>query len=191
MSGLSGRALRAVRRRMQLLQQDPFDALHPGMSVSAIVSEPLAIAGIPRSARAVLVADALGSVDLSPAVRFLHRYPDELSGGQRQRVAIARALVAKPRLIVADEPTSMLDASLRAGLLDLILDMRDALGTAVIFITHDLALARHVCDRIGVIEAGELVEIGEPDVIIANPKHPATQELLAAVESLSTTGGNL
>ena len=185
---LSRADLKLVRRRMQLLQQDPFDALHPGMRLAAAVAEPLVIAGVARAVRTQRAADALESVGLTPAERFLSRYPDELSGGQRQRVAIARALVARPRLLVADEPTSMLDASLRAGILDLISALRDSLGTAVLFITHDLALARHVCDRIGVVDGGRLVEVGAPDALIDSPQHPATEQLLAAAEPISTTG---
>ena len=183
---LSRADLKLVRRRMQLLQQDPFDALHPGMRLAAAVAEPLVIAGVARAVRTQRAADALESVGLTPAELFLSRYPDELSGGQRQRVAIARALVARPRLLVADEPTSMLDASLRAGILDLISALRDSLGTAVLFITHDLALARHVCDRIGVVDGGRLVEVGAPDALIDSPQHPATEQLLAAAELIST-----
>lgn len=179
---LSARRLRRARRRMHMILQDPYESLHPGMRLVRIVGEPLAIAGVPRSEVAPRVTSALHEVGLVPPSAFLRRYPSELSGGQRQRVAIARALVGRPELVVADEPTSMLDASLRAGVLELILSMRDRLGTAFIFITHDLAVARYVSDRIAVVHEGRLVEIGETDGLIAEPRHDYTRTLLAASE---------
>ena len=179
---LSPRRLRRLRQRMHMVLQDPYESLHPGMRLARIVAEPLAIAGVPRSEIPAKVTSALDEVGLVPASGFVRRYPSELSGGQRQRVAIARALVGRPELVVADEPTSMLDASLRAGVLELILAMRDRLGTAFIFITHDLAVARYVSDRIAVMHEGRLVEIGETDALINDPHDDYTRTLLAASE---------
>ena len=182
LAGLSSRQLRRVRRRMHMILQDPYESLHPGMRLARIVAEPLAIARVPRAEIPAKVTSALDEVGLVPASGFVRRYPSELSGGQRQRVAVARALVGRPELVVADEPTSMLDASLRAGVLELILSMRDRLGTAFIFITHDLAVARYVSDRIAVMHEGRLVEIGETDGLIADPQDDYTRTLLAASE---------
>ncbi len=182
LTSLGGRALRAARRRMHLVLQDPYDSLHPGMRVREVVAEPLAIAGVRRAQRRAQAASALEEADLTPASAFLARFPHQLSGGQRQRVAIARAIVSQPRLIVADEPTSMLDASLRAGILALLLGLRDRFGTAFVFITHDLALARYVADRIAVMHEGRIVELGETERLLATPRHPYTRTLLDASE---------
>ncbi len=179
---LRGRALRAARRRSHLILQDPYASMHPGMRIRRIVAEPLAIAEVPKPERAVRVASVLSDVGLAPAAQFLDRYPHQLSGGQRQRAAIARAIVAGPRLVVADEPTSMLDASLRAGILELLLGLRERLAVGFVFITHDLALARYVCDRIAVLHAGRLVEVAPAEQVVSDPQHPYTQTLLAASE---------
>jgi peptide/nickel transport system ATP-binding protein len=182
--GLRSRRLRQLRRRMHMILQDPYESLHPGMRLERIVAEPLVIAGEKRAEIVTKVPNALAEVGLVPPDSYLRRYPSELSGGQRQRVAVARALVGRPELVVADEPTSMLDASLRAGVLELILAMRDRLQTAFIFITHDLAVARYVSDRIAVMHEGRLVEIGETDRVIAEPEHDYTRTLLAASEGV-------
>jgi peptide/nickel transport system ATP-binding protein len=184
LTGLSRRQLRRVRQRMHLILQDPYQSLHPGMRVGAIVAEPLAVAGVQRGAGFARVSAGLDEVGLVPATGYVRRFPSELSGGQRQRVALARAIVGRPRLVVADEPTSMLDASLRAGVLELILSMRDRLQTAFIFITHDLAVARYVSDRIAVMHEGKLIEMGETDQLIAHPEHDYTRLLLAASEGV-------
>ena len=176
--------LRHLRKRMHLIFQDPYQSLHPGMNVGDLVAEPLEIAGISRRDRIPAVIDALGKVKLNPANEFLHRYPHELSGGQRQRVAFARAFVAKPRCVIADEPTSMLDVSLRAGILELLKLFRDDARCAVLLITHDLAVARYICDRIGVMKNGEIVEIGPTDSVIDHPQHPYTRQLLQAAHNL-------
>lgn len=184
--GLPERELRRVRRSIHLIFQDPYDSLHPGMRVSEIVEEPLEIHGIrdgKRRNNAMLTA--LEEVGLTPVSRFAGRYPHELSGGQRQRVAIARAIVLDPVLVLADEPTSMLDVSLRSGILEILRRHRDTHGAGYLFITHDLALARHFCDRIAVMHAGTLVELGPAETIVADPRHPYTQTLLRAVEELS------
>lgn len=182
LAALSRRALRRARRRMHLVLQDPYESLHPGMRVLAAVGEPLAIAGMAREPRAARATAALEEVGLTPAPVYATRFPHELSGGQRQRVAIARALAGEPRLVIADEPTSMVDASLRAGILGLIRGMRRRHGTAFVVITHDLAVARHVSDRVVVMQAGRIVEIGATARVVAAPQHEHTRALLAASE---------
>ncbi len=185
MLGLSERKLRRVRRRLHLIFQDPYDSLHPGMRVREIVEEAMKIHGIKdRARRKKAVSSALEEVDLTPISSFAERYPHQLSGGQRQRVAIARAMVLDPALVLADEPTSMLDLSLRLGILEILKRHRDTRGTGYLFITHDLALARHFCDRIAVMLRGKLVEMGPTETVIANPLHPYTKMLLRAVEEL-------
>lgn len=169
---------------MHLVLQDPYQSLHPGMRVGQAVGEPLAIAGVKGPGRATAISDALEEVGLRPAEAFTHRYPHEMSGGQRQRVALARALVGRPELVIADEPTSMLDASLRAGILALITAIRDAHGTAFLFVTHDLVMARYVADHIAVLQSGRLVECGDTERVIGAPEHPYTKTLLAASESV-------
>jgi peptide/nickel transport system ATP-binding protein len=185
LAGLAERELRRVRARMHLIFQDPYQSLHPGMRVGEAVAEPLAIAGTDRRTRRERAAQALDEVDLTPPDRFLDRYPHELSGGQRQRVAVARAIVNLPCLVVADEPTSMLDVSLRAGILELLEGMRARHGISFVFITHDLAVARHICDRIGVMYQGELVELGSSDQVVNETLHPYTRTLLDAVDELT------
>jgi len=182
LAGLRGRAQRGLRRRMHLILQNPYESLHPGMRVADAAGEPLAIAGVDRAERVTRVSQALEDVALSPASQFLERYPHELSGGQRQRVSLARAFVAEPRLIVADEPTSMLDASLRGEILGLILGMRERLMTAFVFITHDLAVAHQVSDRVAVMRDGRVVESGPTGQVIAEPQHQYTKMLIAASE---------
>lgn len=186
LAGLRRRALRAAQRRMHLILQDPYDALHPGMRVAEAVAEPLALSRVPREERTARTVQALEDAGLSPAAGFLRRHPHQLSGGQRQRVAIARAIVGRPVLVVADEPTSMVDASLRAVILQLLLSMRDRQGTGFIFITHDLALARYVGDRIAVMQAGEIVESGPVEELLADPQHLYTRELLDASERVGS-----
>lgn len=181
---LSAGDLRATRRRMHLILQDPYQSLHPGMRVGRSVAEPLAIAGMSRGSRPARVMSALEEVGLTPAGKFLGRFPHELSGGQRQRVALARALVGRPELVVADEPTSMLDASLRAEILTLILAIRASHDTAFVFVTHDLAMARYVADRIAVLQEGRLVECAETEQVVNSPSHRYTRTLLAASEQV-------
>ncbi len=175
------RELRALRRRIHLVFQDPYQSLHPAFTVRQLVAEPLMISGIRAAERDVQISGALTQVGLTPAEQFLERSPASLSGGQRQRVAIARALVSRPELILADEPTSMLDASLRATIADLLLTLQRADNAALLFITHDLALARYVSDRIVVMANGEIVEDRPTEELLADPGHDETQRLLAAV----------
>lgn len=184
--GLPEHELRRVRRSIHLIFQDPYDSLHPGMRVSGIVEEPMEIHGVrDRKRRKNAALTALEEVGLTPASHFAARYPHELSGGQRQRVAIARAIVLDPVLVLADEPTSMLDVSLRSGILEILKRHRDTHGAGYLFITHDLALARHFCDRIVVMFRGRLVELGPAEAIVADPQHSYTRTLLRAVEELS------
>lgn len=183
---VSRRDLRQLRRRIQLVFQDPYDSLHPGMRVAELVAEPLAIAGVGRAERRTAAAAALEDLGLRPAAQYVDRVPSSLSGGQRQRVAIARTLVAKPELIVADEPASMLDASLRATVASQILAVSDRVGSTLVFITHDLALARHVADRIVVLHAGSVVEDGPTERVLADPGHPETRLLLDAARQLES-----
>ncbi|MDP9389431.1 MAG: ATP-binding cassette domain-containing protein [Actinomycetota bacterium] len=178
-------ALRRARRRMHFILQDPYQSLHPGMRLEHIVAEPLAIAGVDRDERRARAAAALEEVGLAPPSRYVRRFPHELSGGQRQRVAVARALVGRPCLAVADEPTSMLDASVRAAILELITGIRGRVGTAFVFVTHDLATARHVCDRIAVMHRGRVVEEGDTDRVVEEPEHAYTRTLLAAAEGVA------
>lgn len=186
MLGLSERALRKVRRRLHLVFQDPYDSLHPGMRVHEIVEEAMKIHGVgDRASREAAVSAALEEVGLTPSSRFTVRYPHQLSGGQRQRVAVARAMVLAPALVLADEPTSMLDPSLRFGILQILKRHRNAHGTGYLFITHDLALAGHLCDRVAVMFGGRLVELGPTEAVVANPLHPYTKILLQAVEELA------
>lgn len=183
LSILPERRLRVVRHRMHMIFQDPYQSLHPGMRVRDVVAEPLAIGGVERDQWADRVADAMKEVQLTPVGGFINRFPHELSGGQRQRVALARAIAAQPRFVVADEPASMLDVSLKAGILELLGRMRDRHAVGLFFITHDLVIARHICDRIGVMQEGELVEIGSTEEITVQPQHPYTQMLLRTVNS--------
>ena len=179
---LGPRALRPLRREIQIVYQDPYESLDPRLRVRAAVEEPLLIHGLGGSKEERLdrVREALERVELSPPDLFLDRYPHELSGGQRQRVAIAAALVLGPRLLVADEPVSMLDVSVRAGVLKLLDGLRKT-GLAVLMITHDLSTAALFADRIAVMYLGRIVEIGVAADVVASPQHPYTQALLSVV----------
>lgn len=176
------RRLRRIRRQFHLILQDPFTSLHPSLRVSSIVAEPLNVQRVNRPDRDAAVQAGLHRVGLTPVADFAARFPHELSGGQRQRVALARAFVARPRLVVADEPTSMLDASLRAGILDLLRVLQSEVGTAIVFITHDLASARCLCDRVVVVSDGRIVADESADDLVDNPPNPLVAELVAASE---------
>ena len=191
-AGLSRRDLSALRRRVQMVFQDPYESLHPNMTVAGLVGEPLAIAGTGRHERAARVAEALQLLGLVPVERFLNRHAGTLSGGQRQRVALARTLVASPELIVADEPASMLDASLRATVAAHLLAVRETLGATLVFITHDISLARLVADRIVVLREGRIVEDGPAVRLLTTPEHAETQALIdAAVRGQVSDSGSV
>ena len=178
----SGRALRAFRRRVQMIFQDPYESLNPRFTVFDTVAEPLTVQGRHSVAeREQQVAEILDAVGLSPPDTFMFRFPHELSGGQRQRVAIARAMVIRPEFVAADEPTSMLDVSIRAGIMELLLGLRSEFGVGYLYITHDLAVARYMCDRIGVMYLGKLVELGPAEEVVQEPLHPYTQALISSV----------
>jgi len=181
-TGLQSRALRPLRRRMQLIYQDPYESLDPRLAVRAAVEEPLVIHGLgeSRADRRERVRDALARVELNPPELYLDRYPHELSGGQRQRVAIAASIVLGPELLVADEPVSMLDVSVRAGVLNLLDRLRkDGLG--ILMITHDLSTAARFADRIAVMYLGRIVEEGPARSVVNDPQHPYTKALLSVV----------
>jgi peptide/nickel transport system ATP-binding protein len=178
---LGPEALRRFRRKAQIVFQDPFAALDPRMSVAEIVAEPLRVQGlyvVPR-ARQDRVVSLLESVGLS--AEFLPRKPDQMSGGQRQRVVIARALAVDPLFVVADEPVSALDVSVQAQIINLLEDLKERLGLAMLFISHDIAVMEYLSDRIAVIYLGRLMEVGPSEELCRNPKHPYTEALLSAV----------
>ncbi len=185
LASLRPRDRRVARRRLHLVFQDPYLSLAPGLRVVDLVAEPLAIHRTDdRAGRRRRCLAALEVVQLTPAERYAVRYPHELSGGERQRVALARAVVDRPRLIVADEPTGMLDASIRADLVALMAALRAEHGIAYLHITHDLALAGASCDRLVVMAAGRVVEEGPSHRVLGAPAHPATSALVTAVRAL-------
>ena len=181
-SHVKGKQLRSFRRRAQMIFQDPYESMNPRRTIFDTVAEPLSVQrmGTPME-RLEKVRDLLDLVGLTPSSTFLFRYPHELSGGQRQRVAIARALIVEPTFVVADEPTSMLDVSIRTGIMSLMTDLAQRLGVSYLYITHDLAVARYMCSRIAVMYLGKIVEMGETEELLKNPLHPYTKALLSAV----------
>ncbi len=179
---LSRRRLREIRQVVQMVFQDPNAALNPSMTVEEAVADALKVHGMRSAAeRHTRVVEALERVGLSPVELFVNKYPRDLSGGQKQRVVLARAIVLQPELLVADEPVSMLDMSVRAKILQLMLDLKQDLGLTYVYITHDLATAKYFCDRIAIMYLGRVVEIGPTDEIFAQPRHPYTKALLAAI----------
>lgn len=173
--------IKNMRNKMQIIYQDPYESLNPRMKVGTIISEPLRVYKLAKGKELDgKVVKALEDVELIPPQDFINRYPYELSGGQRQRVAVARALILNPSFIVADEPVSMLDVSIRAGILKLLLKLRKEREISYLYITHDLATAKHLCDRIAIIYLGKIVEEGTPE-LLTEPLHPYTQALVAAV----------
>lgn len=180
-SELKGESLKAFRRNAQTVYQDPYGSLNPRLTVEQIVREPLKVHGIGDPAEQTrLVSRALENVRL-PYSRFAHRKPTELSGGQRQRIAIARAVVLEPTFLIADEPVSMLDVSVQAGVLELLAHFRDTLGASILYVSHDVATVRYLCDRVAVMYHGKIVEIGPTDLIIQDPRHSYSRLLMAAV----------
>lgn len=188
LASFSSRQLRRERTSLQMVFQDPYDSLNPRYTVGRSVEEPLrALSKEDADERRSLVISALDQVGLTPGAAFAGRYPHELSGGQRQRVAIARAIVLRPRFIVADEPVSMLDVSIRAGVLELLKTIQQEMKVALLLITHDLAVAHYMADRIAVMFAGRLVEVGPSRDVASNPRHPYTRLLLASIPRLDRT----
>ncbi|MXZ39232.1 MAG: ATP-binding cassette domain-containing protein [Holophagales bacterium] len=177
----SQKELRGVRRRMQMVFQDPFGSLNPRMRVGEIVGEPLKVHGLAGDRRRyrARVAELLDIVGLLPAMA--NRYPHQFSGGQRQRIGIARALALEPDLVICDEAVSALDVSIQAQVLNLLMDLQEQLGLTYLFIAHDLAVVRHISDRIGVMYLGRIVEITARDELFERPRHPYTEALLASV----------
>lgn len=188
----SGSALRAYRRRVQLILQDPTGALNPRQSVYESVAEGIRIHKLVSAKRASgesvteadLVSRALSHAGMRPPERFFLDYPHELSGGQRQRVVIAGALALEPDMLIADEPVSSLDASIRGEILALLLKLRDQLGLSVLVVTHDLGLAWNIADRIAVMYLGRIVEVGTTEEVLASPQHPYTRALLSVVPEI-------
>ncbi len=172
--------LRAFRREAQIIFQDPYASLNPRMTVNQILSEPLALHDlVPPAQRRARVEELLKLVGLEP--RFARRYPHEFSGGQRQRIAIARALAVEPKLIICDEPVSALDVSIRSQILNLLRDLQNRLGLAYIFVSHDLAVVKHIADRVAVMNFGRIVETAEAQALFASPRHPYSRALLSAI----------
>jgi oligopeptide/dipeptide ABC transporter ATP-binding protein len=182
---LSGRRLREIRRDLQMIFQDPSAALNPAMDIETAVGHPLKIHKLARGEELRRrVVDVLERVGLSPPDQFLKKYPSDLSGGQKQRAVIARSLILDPVLLIADEPISMLDMSIRSKILQLMLDLKADLDLTYIYITHDLASAKFFCDRVAIMYLGRVVEIGKTEEIFADPKHPYTQSLVGAIPDM-------
>jgi len=181
-TNLEGEELRKLRRRMQIIYQDPYASLNPRMSIGEQVAHPLKIHKLAEGTEAKeIVLETLSHVGLTPPEKFYRLYPRILSGGQRQRVAIARAIILRPELIVADEPVSMIDVSLRASILDLMLELKRELNLTYIFITHDLAVAKYIADTVAVMYLGKVVEYAPVEKLFENPLHPYTKALLASI----------
>jgi len=177
---LDANELRAFRRQAQIIFQDPYASLNPRMTVGQILSEPLALHNlVPQAGRRARVEEILTLVGLEP--RFARRYPHEFSGGQRQRIAIARALAVEPKLIICDEPVSALDVSIRSQILNLLRDLQQRLGLSYIFVSHDLAVVKHIADRVAVMNLGSIVETAETQALFAAPRHPYSRALLSAI----------
>ena len=174
--------LRIFRRNMQMIFQDPYESLNPRWTIQDIIKEPLEIHNIGSfSEREEAVVEILRTVGLTPPENYLSRYPHEISGGQRQRVSIARALIMKPKFVVCDEPTSMLDVSIRISIMDLMINLAKDLEVSYLYITHDLAVARYMCDRIAVMYNGKIVELANTEELLKNPIHPYTKRLISSI----------
>lgn len=181
-TNLKGEALRLLRRKMQIIFQDPYASLNPRMRIGNAVGHPLEIHHLAKGAeKRRRVLELLDKVGLSPAEQFVNLYPHQLSGGQRQRAALSRSIITDPEFVVADEPVSMIDVSLRTTLIDLMLDLQKELGLTYLFITHDLAVAKYISDRIAIMYLGKIVELGEKGELFSHPLHPYTQALLSAI----------
>jgi len=176
--------IRPLRRSMQIIFQDPHASLNPAMTIGQSIADPLIVHGLASEEEAKARAlEVMMEAGLSPAEQLYTKYPADLSGGQKQRAAIARAVILRPKFIVADEPVAMLDMSIRARILELMLELKDKYDLTYLFITHDLATAKFICDRIAIMYLGRIVEVGDAKAIFNDPKHPYTQALLAAIPS--------
>ena len=174
--------IRVFRRNMQMIFQDPYESLNPRWTIKDIIKEPLDIHNIGSLAeREDAIVEILRTVGLTPPENYLKRYPHEISGGQRQRVSISRTLVMKPKFVICDEPTSMLDVSIRISIMDLMLNLAKELDVSYLYITHDLAVARYMCNRIAVMFNGKIVEIAETEELLQNPIHPYTKRLISSI----------
>jgi peptide/nickel transport system ATP-binding protein len=182
-TNLKGERLRLLRRKMQMIFQDPYASLNPRMRLGDAVGHPLVIHGLieGKKEKQELVFEVLSKVGLTPPEQFVNLYPHQLSGGQRQRAALARSIILKPEFIVADEPVSMIDVSLRTTIIDLMLTLREELGLTYLFITHDLAVAKYISDRIAIMYLGRIIELGSRETLFLKPMHPYTQALLSAI----------
>lgn len=180
---LKDRERKKIRQRIQMVFQDPYESLNPTQTIEEIVSEPLVVHGLTPSQdeRRERVRRALEDAGLKPAESYMYRFPHQLSGGQRQRVVIAGALVLEPHLLLADEPVSMLDVSIRAEIINLLADLRQSRGISVIFITHDLGTVGYFADRVAVMYLGRIVEIGKMIEVLESPQHPYSQALLSVI----------
>jgi len=180
---LRDKEMKPLRREMQIVFQYPFESLNPRMIIKEIIAEPLRVQRIAKNEEEVesRVKQMLSEVELVPPEEFLYRFPHELSGGQRQRVAVARAFILNPVFVVADEPVSMLDVSIRAEIVNLMVDLVNKASASIVFITHDLALAKHIADRIAILYLGKMMELGSSQDVSDQPLHPYTQALVSAV----------
>lgn len=180
-TGLTGAKLKAFRAKVQMIFQNPYEALNPRMTIAQSLAEPLTLHRlVPRSGLRDAVIAMLEAVELRPAQTYADSFPSDLSGGQLQRVAIARALIIRPKVVIADEPVSMLDVSIRSGVMNLMRDFQETTGVTYLYITHDLAVARYMADRIAVMYLGAILEEGPAQTLIANAAHPYTRLLISA-----------
>lgn len=192
-TSLDEKYMRPLRRYMQIIFQDPYESLNPRMTVDSIISEPAKLLRKDASPDELdeRVNQMLEDVELTPPEEFLKRYPHELSGGQRQRVAVGRAFSVTPEFVVADEPVSMLDVSIRSEILNLMSSLVKKYKTSFLYITHDLALARHVCDRLAIMYLGKIMEMGDTEKIVYEPLHPYTKALIQAVPEPDPTANRI